>query len=90
VTETYRFCTDRFCTEDVEMTPGAMSTQHTHASDHIVIPTVNFSWREEPVDKPPATFDFKPGDAKYAPPGVTHRLVNVGQATARMFVVQFK
>ena len=90
VTEKYQFCTERFCTETVELTPGAVSTQHTHDSDHIVIPTTEFTWREEPSGKAAGNFDFKPGEAQYYEAGVTHRLINVGKTTARMFVVQYK
>jgi quercetin dioxygenase-like cupin family protein len=90
VTEQYLFCTDRFCVETVTLDPGAVSTQHTHDADHIVIPTSNFRWREESPGQPPANFDFKPGEVKYVRAGVTHTLSNVGNTTATMVVVQFK
>ncbi|MGZ4814049.1 MAG: hypothetical protein ACXVZV_01475 [Terriglobales bacterium] len=90
VTERYLFCTDRFCAETVTLDPGAMSTQHTHDSDYMVIATSNFSWRNEPVGKPAIEETFKVGDVKYIDAGGTHRLVNDGGTTARLFVVQFK
>jgi quercetin dioxygenase-like cupin family protein len=90
VTEQYLFCTDRFCAESVTMEPGAISTQHTHDSDHIVIPTSDFTWREDALGKPSANHDFKVGEVHYVEAGVTHRLTNVGTTTAKMFVIQFK
>ncbi len=90
VTEKYQFCTDHFCTEWVELTPGAVSTQHSHDSDHILIPTSTFTWREEIPGKSPANFGFKPGEAQYYQAGVTHRLINTGTTTASMFVIQYK
>ena len=90
VTERYLFCTDRFCAETVTVEPGAMSTQHTHDADYIVIATSAFRWRNEPVDKPAHDEEFKVGDVHYIPAGGTHRLVNTGGTTAKLFVVQFK
>lgn len=90
VTERYQFCTDKFCAESVTLDPGAVSTQHTHDADHIVIPTSDFTWREEASGKAPVDYKFKPGDVKYVPAGVTHRLTNVGTTTAKLFVIQFK
>jgi hypothetical protein len=90
VTERYLFCTDRFCAETVTLEPGAISTQHTHDSDYMVVATSNFSWRNEPVGKPAFDESFKVGDVMYIDAGGTHRLVNTGGTTARLFVVQFK
>ncbi len=90
VTERYLFCTDRFCAETVTMDPGAISTQHTHASDYLVIATSDFTWRNEPVGKPAVDETFKIGDVKYIDAGDTHRLSNSGSTTVRLFMVQFK
>jgi quercetin dioxygenase-like cupin family protein len=90
VTEQYLFCTDRFCAESVTMDPGAFSNQHTHDADHIVIPTSDFTWREDALGKPSANHELKVGEAHYVGAGVTHRLTNVGTTTAKMFVIQFK
>jgi quercetin dioxygenase-like cupin family protein len=90
VTEQYLFCTDRFCGESVVLDPGAISNQHTHATDHIVVATSNFEWREEIPGKAGTVQAFKTGQALYVPAGVTHRLVNTGSAPARMFTIQYK
>ena len=90
VTERYLYCTDRFCAEMVTLDAGAESTQHTHDSDYMVVATSNFTWRNEPVGKPAVEETFKVGDVKYIDAGGTHRLVNTGGTTARLFVVQFK
>ena len=90
VTEQYLFCTDRFCGETVTLDPGAISNQHTHATDHIVVATSNFAWREEIPGKPSTVQQFKLGDAVYIPAGITHRLVNTGANPAHLFTIQFK
>jgi mannose-6-phosphate isomerase-like protein (cupin superfamily) len=90
VTERYLYCTDRFCAETVVLEPGAASTQHIHDADYMVVATSDFSWRNEPVGKPAFDETFKVGDVKYIEPGGTHRLVNTGGTTARLFVIQFK
>lgn len=90
VTERYLYCTDRFCAESVTLDPGAMSTQHTHDADYMVVATSDFTWRNEPVGKPAFDETFKVGDVKYIEPGGSHRLVNTGGTTVRLFVVQFK
>jgi len=90
VTERYLFCTDHFCAESVTVEPGAVSTQHTHDADYIVIATSDFTWRNEPVGKPAETEQFKVGDVHYIEAGGSHRLVNTGSATAKLFVIQFK
>ena len=90
VTERYLFCTDHFCAESVTLDPGAISTQHTHDADYIVVATSNFTWRNENVGKAPVMEEFKAGDAHYIPAGGSHRLVNTGGTTARLFVIQFK
>jgi hypothetical protein len=90
VTEQYLFCTGRFCAETVTMDPGAVSTQHTHDSDHMVIPTTDFTWREDAVGRASANHEMKTGQAYYIDAGVSHRLTNVGTTTAKMFVIQFK
>lgn len=90
VTERYLYCTDRFCAESVTLDPGAVSTQHTHDSDYIVVATSDFTWREEPVGKPAAEQQFKRGDVYYIEAGGSHRLVNTGTTAAKLFVIQFK
>jgi len=90
VTERYLFCTDHFCAESVTVLPGAESTQHTHDADYIVIATSDFVWRNEPVGKPAVEERFKAGDVHYIPAGGSHRLINTGNTTARLFVIQFK
>jgi quercetin dioxygenase-like cupin family protein len=90
VKEQYLFCTDRFCAETVTLDPGAASTQHTHDADYMVIATSAFTWRNEPVGKPPMDEKFSPGDVQYIEAGGSHRLVNTGSTTAKLFVIQFK
>jgi quercetin dioxygenase-like cupin family protein len=74
----------------VTMDPGAVSTQHTHDSDHMVIPTSDFTWREDVEGKAGANHELKVGEAYYVKAGVTHRLTNVGTTKATMLAIQFK
>lgn len=90
VTEQYSFCTDKFCVESVILTPGAISTQHAHDADHMVIPVSDFTWREEIPGQTATDHDLKAGSVYYFDAGITHRLTNVGNTTAQMVVVQYK
>jgi len=90
VTEQYMFCTDRFCAENVTVEPGAVSTYHLHTDDYLIVATSDFAWRDEEMNKPANDVSFKTGDVKYMKAGARHRLTNIGNTTATVFVIQFK
>jgi quercetin dioxygenase-like cupin family protein len=90
VEETYLFCTDRFCAEDVTFAPGAVSTKHAHATDHILIAISDYEFKDEVEGKGAVVRARNSGDVEYIPAGITHQLTNTGTQPARFIVVAFK
>jgi beta-alanine degradation protein BauB len=90
VDEKYLFCTARVCVEDVTMAPGAVSTTHTHTTDHMLVAVSDFELRDEIEGKAPATRTMKSGEVGYIPAGITHKLTNTGKEAARFVVVLWR
>lgn len=95
VEEKYLFCTDKFCVEDVTMDPGAMSTRHSHSSDHLLVAVTDYRLLDDisagnPGIKGKKTRVKKAGEAEYIASGITHQLTNTGPQAARFIVVAFK
>jgi quercetin dioxygenase-like cupin family protein len=90
VEEKYLFCTDRFCAEDVTFAPGAVSTKHAHATDHMLIAISDYHFKDEVEGKGTVYRNQRSGGVEYIGAGLTHQLTNVGDAPARFIVVAFK
>jgi quercetin dioxygenase-like cupin family protein len=90
VDEKYLFCTDKFCAEDVTMDPGAMSTKHSHSTDHMLVAVTDYQLTDVIVGKPKKVRTKKAGEVEYIPAGITHQLTNTGAAKARFVVIAFK
>jgi len=90
VDEKYLFCTDKFCVEDVTMDPGAMSTKHSHSTDHMLVAVTDYQLTDVIVGKPKKVRTKKAGEVEYIPAGITHQLTNTGAAKARFVVIAFK
>jgi quercetin dioxygenase-like cupin family protein len=87
VDENYLFCTVKVCVEEVTMAAGAVSTRHSHATDHMLIAISDYDLTDEVEGKGRVTRSRKSGEVEYIPAGITHRLTNVGKAPARFTVV---
>jgi quercetin dioxygenase-like cupin family protein len=90
VDEKYLFCTDKFCVEDVTMDPGAVSTKHSHSTDHMLVAVTDYQLTDVIVGKPKKIRTKKAGEVEYIPAGITHQLTNTSGARARFVVVAFK
>lgn len=90
VDEKYLFCTDKFCVEDVTMDPGAVSTKHSHSTDHMLVAVTDYQLTDVIVGKPKKVRAKKAGEVEYIPAGITHQLTNTGGAKARFVVIAFK
>lgn len=90
VDEKYLFCTDKFCVEDVTMDPGAISTKHSHSSDHMLVAITDYTLSDVIVGKGKKLRTKKAGEVEYIPMGITHQLTNTGSAKARFIVIAFK
>jgi quercetin dioxygenase-like cupin family protein len=90
VSEKYLFCADKFCVEDVTMDPGAMSTKHSHSTDHMLVAVTDYQLTDNIVGKPKKVRTKKAGEVEYIPAGITHQLTNTGAGKARFVVIAFK
>jgi quercetin dioxygenase-like cupin family protein len=90
VDEKYLFCTDKFCVEDVTLDRGAVSTKHSHATDHMLVAITDYTLTDEIVGKGKKVRTKKAGEVEYIPMGITHQLTNTGAAAARFIVIAFK
>lgn len=90
VTEDYLLCTTRFCVEDVTMTPGAKSTQHTHDTEHMLVALSDYTLDDDTVGKGITHRSVKSGGVEYLPAGITHVLTNTSNTTARFIAIIFK
>jgi quercetin dioxygenase-like cupin family protein len=89
VAERYLFCTEKICVSDVEMGPGAVTYQHRHSTDHMVVPLTDLDMRDEITGQDVVLRKQKPGEVIYVPSGISHRLVN-GPSASRFIVVSWK
>lgn len=90
VDEKYLFCSDQFCVEDVTMDPGAVSTKHSHSTDHMIVALTDYTLSDVIAGKGKKVRTRKAGEIEYIPMGITHQLTNTGPAKTRFIVIAFK
>ena len=84
------FCTARVCVEDVSIAPGAITTKHTHPTDHALIAVSDYELTDQVEGKGTVVRSHKSGEVEYTPAGITHQLTNTSQSTARFTVIVWK
>jgi quercetin dioxygenase-like cupin family protein len=89
VEEKYLFCTEKFCVEDVTIDPGALTTKHSHATDHLLVAVTDYQLTDI-SQKGKTVRSRKAGGFEYIPAGITHQLTNSGKKQARFVVIAFK
>jgi quercetin dioxygenase-like cupin family protein len=90
VTEEYLFCTPKFCVEDVTMGPGAMSSKHTHDTEHMLVGITDYTLDDDTMGKGVTHRAVKSGGVEYLPAGITHVLTNTSKSTVRFIAIIFK
>ncbi len=90
VDEKNLFCTAKVCVEDVSIAPGAVTTKHSHATDHMLVAVSDYELTDEVEGKGTVVRTRKSGEVEYVPAGITHRLTNTGQALARFTVIVWR
>lgn len=90
VTEEYLLCTPKFCAEDVTMGPGAMSSKHTHDTEHMLIGITDYKLDDDTTGKGVIHRSVKSGGVEYLPAGITHVLTNTSNSTVRFIAIIFK
>jgi uncharacterized RmlC-like cupin family protein len=90
VEEKYLFCTAKVCVEDVTMGPDAVSTHHSHDTDHMLVAITDYSLADDVVGKGVVMREVKSGGVEYIPAGITHTLANKSGKDVRFVVVVFR
>ncbi|HSE47640.1 MAG TPA: cupin domain-containing protein [Terriglobales bacterium] len=84
------FCTAKVCVEDVTIAPGAVTTRHSHSTDHMLVAVSDYEFTDQIEGKGKVVRTRKSGEAEYIPAGITHQLTNTGKAAARFIVVVWR
>src|SRR4051812_47906652 len=90
VNEESLFCTAKVCVEDVTIGPGAVTTKHSHTTDHMLVAVTNYELTDTIEGKGKTVRTRKSGEVEYIPAGITHQLTNSGPAPARFIVVVWR
>ena len=84
------FCTAKVCVEDVTMAPGAVTSKHSHATDHMLVAVSDYELTDNVEGKGRVVRAHKSGEVEYIQAGITHQLTNTGRAPARFIVVLWR
>ena len=90
VSEKYLLCTAKSCVEEVTMGAGAVTTRHSHDTDHMIIAVTDYSLSDDVVGKGVTLRDVKSGNVEYIPAGIEHTLTNKSPGEIRFVVVVFR
>src|ERR1700730_83923 len=90
VDEKQLFCTAKVCVEDVSIAPGAVTTKHSHTTDHMLVAVSDYDLTDQVEGKGTVVRTRKSGEVEYIPAGITHRITNTGQAPARFTVIVWR
>ncbi len=90
VDEAELFCTAKVCVEDVTMAPGAVTTKHSHTTDHMLVAVSDYQLTDVVEGKGTTVRTRKSGEVEYIPAGITHQLTNTGKAPAHFTVILWR
>ncbi len=90
VDEKSLFCTARVCVEDVGIAPGALTSKHSHATDHMLVAVSDYELTDQVEGKGTVVRRLKSGEVEYIPAGITHQMTNTGKAAARFTVIVWR
>jgi quercetin dioxygenase-like cupin family protein len=90
VDEKYLFCTDKVCLSDVTLGEGAITTKHSHATDHMLVALTDYRLSDNVEGKGTNVRVQQSGGVEYIPAGITHQLTNVAQHPVRFLVIVFR
>jgi quercetin dioxygenase-like cupin family protein len=84
------FCTAKVCVEDVTMAPGAVTSKHSHSTDHMLVAVSDYELTDQVEGKGAVVRSHKSGEVEYISAGITHQLTNTGQAPAHFIVILWR
>jgi len=90
VDENNLFCTAKICVEDVTIAPGAVTTKHGHATDHMLVAVSDYELTDQVQGKGTVVRSHKGGEVEYILAGINHQLTNTGSAPAHFTVILWR
>lgn len=90
VDEKYLFCTEKICVSDVTMGEGAITTKHSHATDHMLVALTDYRLADDVEGKGANVRAEQSGGVEYLNAGITHQLKNISQHPIRFLVIVWK
>ncbi|MBV8206461.1 MAG: hypothetical protein JO041_06690 [Acidobacteria bacterium] len=90
VEEKYLFCSDHVCVSDVTMGEGAVTTRHSHDTDHMVVALTDYRLSDNVEGKGTVVRQEQSGGVEYLNAGITHQITNVTGHPVRFIVVVFR
>ncbi len=90
VAENYLLCTAKMCVEEVTMGVDAVTTKHSHDTDHMIIALSDYSLADDIAGDGVVMRNVKSGGVEYIPAGITHTLTNKSGGDIRFVVVLFR
>ena len=90
VDEKNLFCTAKVCVEDVTMAPGAITTKHSHPTDHMLVAVSDYELTDEIEGKGTTVRSHTSGEVEYLTAGISHRLTNTGHNAAHFTVILWR
>ncbi len=76
--------------QEVQIAPGGMLHKHTHKFPFLVVALSDSDLHNMPQGKPASMAHLKAGEVRWAGPGATHEVMNVGKQEAHFVEVEFK
>ncbi len=76
--------------QEVQIAPGGMLHKHTHKFPFLVVALSDADLHNFPQGKPATMAHLKAGEVRWAGPGITHQVMNMGQQEAHFIEVEFK
>src|SRR5437588_7289920 len=77
VDEKYLFCTEKVCVSDVTLGEGAVTTKHSHTTDHMLVALTDYRLSDNVEGKGTNVRVAQSGGVEYLGAGITHQLTNI-------------
>lgn len=90
VDEKNLFCTAKVCVEDVIIAAGAVTTKHSHTTDHMLVAVSDYQLTDTVEGKGRVMRVRRSGEVEYIPAGITHQMTNTGYSAGRFIVVLWR
>lgn len=90
VDEKVLFCTEKVCISDVTMGEGAVTTRHSHTTDHMMVALTDYRLSDNVEGKGANVRVQQPGGVEFLNAGITHQITNIAQHPVRFLVIVWK